>query len=75
MVKSGSGVSTPFSLQVTLIVTAPCCPAAGPAMVLVTVSEPGTRSYVSVSTAWTLLPPGTVTCWPLPSTVTVTVLV
>ena len=63
MVKSGSGVSTPFSLQDTLIVTMPCCPAAGPAMVLVTVSEPGTRSYVSVSRASTPLPPpGTVTC-------------
>ena len=46
MVKSGSGASTPFSLQVTPMVTSPCCPAAGPAMVLVTVSEPGTRSYL-----------------------------
>src|ERR1700722_4874520 len=55
--------------------TGPWLPAAGPATVFVTVSEPVRKEYVSVMVAWALCPAPTVTVWPLPTVATATVLV
>ena len=61
-------------LQATWMVTAPCWPAAAPAMVLRTTSDPGASVYVSVSAAVAVAPPRTVRCWPSPVSLTCTVL-
>ena len=66
-----SGVSLMPS-QTTRILTEPWCPAAWPAIVLATTSEPAACEYVSVSAAVAVLPADTVTCWPSPVTLTAT---
>src|SRR6476659_3175651 len=71
MVTSVTRTSAP---QSTWMVTGPCSPADGPAMVLVTVSEPGTNVYVSVTPTVPVPSAATVTGDPVIVVVTSTVL-